>query len=274
MKYHPLQSWDNISKKKVLISSQPFLGLFVVTGSSLISECSATTGINWIAVDMEASPATRYDLIHIAQSLNGSSVTLFVRVAQNNQQYIESALDIGAHGIIVPKVCTSKQASEAVDAVYYAPIGSRGMNPIRCSAYFKNLGDYLSRANSSILCIPQIETAKAVNNISEIAKVKGVSGLFIGCGDLANDFGTPGEFDTILMQNARTRILNACTKHNLIPGIFAYSEELAKKYIHEGFKMIGIGNEIKFLRNAIEGSINNILDDTQELNECVKKALG
>jgi 2-keto-3-deoxy-L-rhamnonate aldolase RhmA len=254
---HPLQSWNN-SIKKGNLKNKFSLGMFIVSASSIISECCSVSGIEWMAVDMEASPATRHDLIHIAQSLNGTSITIFVRVAENNKQLIEAALDVGVHGVIIPKISCAADALSAVQASYYQPMGERGLNPIRCSAYFKEISSYLKNANDSVSCIAQIETRKGVNNLDEIASVKGIGGLFIGCGDLAADYGRPGEFESLDMVRARKLVLEACKKYDLIPGIFAYSEELARKYIDEGFVMVGIGNEIKFLQCGLEDSISRI----------------
>lgn len=253
MQHHPLQNWKNAFNDHKDYS----LGMFIVSASSLISECCATTGIDWLAVDMEASPANRHDMVHIAQSLNGSSVALFARVAQNNQQYIEAALDVGAHGIIVPKVSTGSEALAAVYACYYPPIGTRGLNPIRCSAYFKSAEHYFANA-SSVSCIIQIETQQAIDNLDEIASTPGITGLFIGCGDLAASLGIIGQFDNPLFHDKVEAVLKACEKYQLIPGIFAYNNELAKKYLQMGFKMVGFGNEIKFLRAGIENSILDI----------------
>src|SRR3990167_10805462 len=150
MKIHPLQSWNNPFKKESLKNNFS-LGMFIVSASSIISECCSVSGVEWMAVDMEASPATRHDLIHIAQSLNGTSVVLFARVAENNKQYIEAALDVGAHGVIVPKISCAADALSAVQASYYQPLGERGLNPIRCSAYFKEVASYLKNANDSVL---------------------------------------------------------------------------------------------------------------------------
>lgn len=251
---HPLQSWENpfINNNK-----NYSLGMFIVSASSMISECCATTGIDWLAVDIEASPATRHDLLHIAQSVNGSSVTLFARVAQNNQQYIEAALDVGVHGVIVPKVSTVEETKNVVSACYYPPMGTRGLNPIRCSAYFNAHQRYADMANS-VSCIIQIETKQAIENLEEIAMVKGIDGLFIGCGDLAASLGIAGQFEHPEFHAAIEKVLAIAEKNNLIPGIFAYSNDLAKKYLGMGFKMIGIGNEIKFLRVGIENSILDI----------------
>ncbi|OGT29779.1 MAG: hypothetical protein A3E87_05455 [Gammaproteobacteria bacterium RIFCSPHIGHO2_12_FULL_35_23] len=253
---HPLRNWQN-TFKELSQQDMPLLGMFIVSGSSIISECSATTDLHWVAADMEASPATKQDLIHIAQSFNGSSVSFLVRVAENNQQLIESALDIGAQGIVVPKVSTKEEALQVTSACYYPPLGTRGLNPIRCSGYFYDINNYLKNAKN-ITCMVQIETVEAVENLDEIATVKGISGLFIGCGDLAACYEIPGEFEHPKFQEAIKKVLNVCKKNHLIPGIFAYSNQLAKEYIKMGFKMIGIGNEIKFLKTSIEGSIREI----------------
>ena len=256
--HHPLKEWSSKFREAHQQTERSLLGMFIVSASSLISECCATTGIDWLAADMEASPATRHDLLHIAQSLNGSSVGLFARVAQNNQQYIEAALDVGVCGVIVPKVSNASQAREVVNASYYPPLGTRGMNPIRCSGYFCNAEAYIRKANENILCIAQIETKEAVENVKEIAAVSGISGLFIGCGDLAADYGMPGSFSTPQMQHAISTVLEACKEFGRVPGIFAYNEELAKEYIKKGYIMVAVGNEIKFLRACIESTLSNI----------------
>lgn len=264
MKHHPLQIKKRHFSKENINSFS--LGMFLVSGSSIVSECCAVTGIDWMAVDMEASPATRYDLIHIAQSLNGSSIYLFARVAENNKQYIEAALDVGVDGVIIPKISSLEDAISAVTGCYYPPLGKRGLNPIRCSAYFKEMPHYLKNANNFVSCIAQIETQEAITNLEAIASVAGIKGLFIGSGDLALELGTPGNFESSEMNKARKEVLAACKKHHLIPGIFAYNDELAKKYIDEGFIMIGIGNDIKFVQSGIENSLTEIKKNTYSNN--------
>lgn len=246
MNHHPLHDWKNQLSEK----NYPWLGLFLVSASSVIAECCATTNLDWVVVDLEASYASRQDLMHIAQAFNGSSVALLARVAQNNQQQIEAALDIGIQGIIVPKVSDKASALAVVKSCYYPPLGKRGLNPIRCSAYFDSVGDYLS-ASKNIACFVQIETQEAVENLEDIASVSGIQGLFIGCGDLALDYEIPGEFGHEKMKHAIQKVLNVCEKYHLVSGIFAYSQVLAEEYQKIGFQMIAIGNEVKFLKNEV-----------------------
>ncbi len=52
--------------------------------------------------------------------------------------------------------------------------------------------EYIKEANDNILTIIQIETAKGVENIEEIVRVKGVDVVIIGPADLSGSMGYPG----------------------------------------------------------------------------------
>ena len=44
-----------------------------------------------------------------------------VRVGENNSNLIKRVMDMGAHGIIAPNICTKDEAQQVVDAVKYPP---------------------------------------------------------------------------------------------------------------------------------------------------------
>lgn len=230
------------------------LGYFVVSGSSVVVECMANTSIDWIVLDREASVA-QGELVHDLMALRGSKVKAFVRVAKCDRSEIEHALDLGAQGIIVPKVDSVEQARMAVEACYYPPLGNRGINPVRATGYFKDVNGYLKNANSRVECFVQIESVSALENLGEIAAVKGISGLFIGCGDLASSLGQPGNVEGPKMDRACRQVIAACQLNQITPGIFAYSLNLARRYKADGFEFIALGNDLKSLRSSIEQSL-------------------
>lgn len=244
---HPLHKRLNACKDK-LDAGKTVFGLFLLSGSSSVAECCAGLPYDWIIVDMEASPVTNNGVLHILQAMNGSLSTPFVRVPKPDKQIIEHMLDLGAQGILVPKVDNVEIARSVVDAAYFPPKGGRGINPVRASGYFNDIGGYLSKANNEISCMVQIESKTAVDNASEIAAVDGVHGLFIGCGDLSSSYGQAGNVTGEKMDKARAAVLEACRINNKVPGIFAYSLELAQDYVKEGFKFIAVGNDFKLIR--------------------------
>ena len=256
---HPLLDLENRTTTKMR-ANQYALGVFLLSGNSMIAEAVATLPIDWLVVDMEASPVTKEGAIHVMQALNGSGVTPLIRVPACDRHLIEHALDAGAHGVIVPKIDTPKAAARAAAASRYPPRGARGINPVRSSAYFSNIPEYLRLANDRTLCIVQIESIEAVERAPEIAAVDGIDGLFIGVGDLASAFGHPGVITSSRMDDARQRVLRAAADAGKFPGIFAYSTELALQYAREGFRFIAIGNDIKAIRESMQGTITHFRD--------------
>lgn len=245
---HPLSVLESPLQRAIRAGHA--MGFFTVTATSEISELFAATGADFVVLDMEAAPMSKREALHSLQALTGSQCAGIVRVPWLQQHLIEHALDAGAHGVLVPKIDTAEQAEAAVSACYFRPEGTRGINPVRASAYFTNLDAYLAGANYRTSCLLQIESVEAVENIVAIAAVKGVSGLFIGVGDLAAAYGNPGVPTGPAIDEARKAVLAACHENGIIPGIFAYSLDLARQYREEGFRMIAIGNEIKMLTDA------------------------
>lgn len=249
MPFHPLARRDRVPAAELADASY---GLFIVSGSPLMAEACASRGPDWLVLDMEASDAGRRELTQMLQALNGAHAFGIARVPSNTRQQIEAALDAGAHGLIVPKVSSAAEARAVVDAAFYPPKGTRGLNPIRSSAFFTDMADYFAHANARVLVGVQIETAEALRNLPEIAAVNGIDLLFVGCGDLAAELGHMGDVDHADVHAATAAVLEACRAAGKIPGIFAYSSALARRYRNMGYSFIAIGNEVKLMLGAIE----------------------
>jgi 4-hydroxy-2-oxoheptanedioate aldolase len=77
------------------------------------------------------------------------------------------------------------------------PVGIRGVGPQVAQRYWGlSRSDYFDRAEvwpvkpqGELLLIPMVETRKAVENIEKIVRVKGLSALMIGPGDMQVSFG-------------------------------------------------------------------------------------
>jgi 2-keto-3-deoxy-L-rhamnonate aldolase RhmA len=254
---HPLFRVDS-PLRAVLASGRPARGLFLLTPTTMLAELAGTLGFDWAVLDMEASTMSKEDAMGCVQALSGSACSPVVRVPFLNRHLVEHALDIGAHGVLVPKVDTAEEAAGAADACRFPPAGTRGVNPVRASGYFGNLSEYFGLANQRTLCLAQIESVRAVRNVDEIAAVPGVDGLFMGMGDLACAYGQPGNVVGGDMDKARLAVLEACRRHGKIAGIFAYGLDLARNYLEEGFTLLALGNDIKFFREAAVNALAEV----------------
>ena len=136
---HPLSH-----TRQRLVGDGPWIGLFLVTGNSMLAEACGLLDLEWVVIDMEASPMSKRDALNMLQAMSASSLVQLIRVPANDRHLIEHALDVGAHGVLVPKVESREQAAFAANACRFPPAGTRGVNPIRASGYFTNLSGYFA----------------------------------------------------------------------------------------------------------------------------------
>jgi 2-keto-3-deoxy-L-rhamnonate aldolase RhmA len=110
------------------------------------------------------------------------------------------------------------------------------------------VGEVTQLINAETLITVMIETPEAVRNAEAIAAVPGIDSLLIGTNDLAMEMGIPGQFDHAEIVKAYETVIAACRKHGKWPGMGGvYHEDLQRKYIGLGMRMILSGNDLSLL---------------------------
>jgi 2-keto-3-deoxy-L-rhamnonate aldolase RhmA len=109
----------------------------------------------------------------------------YVRVSESTQPRIQFALDIGAHGVILPQLKDLEHAVAVVRFAKYPPLGLRGLGYNRTMNYGSPTNTYIAQENQSRLCYAMIETPGALSSAVQIAQLPCVDGLFIGPSDLS-----------------------------------------------------------------------------------------
>ena len=200
-------------------------------------------------VDAEHGPLETRELLGILQSV-GDKAACIVRVPEAAELPIKKALDLGAHGIIVPQVNSADQARRIVQSAKYAPIGQRGLGIARAHRYGLKVREYMQSANDDTAVIVQAEHRDAVADIDAIVRVDGVDGVLIGPYDLSASLGLPGAVDHPDVRAAIERVRTACQAVGLPLGIFGLTAEAVRPYIDNGFTMIVAGVDTVLLGNA------------------------
>lgn len=260
---HPLFSSSSPLKETLQETKAVCFGIFLYTGEALFAEAAAVAGADFVVIDMEASPMSGRDALSVMQVLSGSSCSSVVRVPRHDSHLVAHALDLGADGVMVPKVETGNEARLMGAACRYPPEGTRGLNALRASAYGQNEPAYLASANSKSLCVVQIESPSAVRAVDDITAAPTVDVIFVGTGDLALSLGVPGDHDHEKVADARRRVLRSYIKAGKIPGIFAPSVHHAERFAEQGFRLIAVGNEVKWFMAGL-GATLGALDAYRE----------
>ena len=226
---------------------------------------AAFTGEHWQFIDMEHGP---YLLDRLQDRLadlkpDGEArpeQTPLVRIPMEGGEPVRFAvkqvLDMGAFGVVFPRVETREQAGLAVQAMRYPPQrgearpepeGLRGWGPGRAARYWGlAVPAYVARADvwpldpqGELLALIMIESEFGVHNVDEIVSVPGVGALFIGPADLAMSLGVgpPGAEHAPETEAAIQKVLQACLDADVVCGI-ADSRTRAEQRIAEGFQIL------------------------------------
>jgi 2-keto-3-deoxy-L-rhamnonate aldolase RhmA len=242
--------------KQILQNGKPAIGSWLGSSDPYCVEMMAGLGFDWLIIDMEHIPLSQESLRNMLMACKGSESDVIVRVSLNSRNYIQAALDLGAHGVMVPMVNSTDDAEHAVQFARYPPLGRRGFGPLRASQYGKNQADYRKSANDETLLFVQIETPEAVKNAEAILKVEGVDGLFIGNGDLMN-FMNDGQSGSSAVQKVVDNLIELSSRLSVPIGLPTWSPAECNRYVQLGAQLLTIGSDLRFAANAATAELFN-----------------
>ena len=231
----------------------------------------STTAYDGIVFELEHNPYDIGELRHSLQYLlnrrqileRGSvspAVTPLVRIPANgadmNQWLAKQVLDLGAYGVVWPRISTSEQAYNAVAACRYPrppsaplfePEGQRGDQPMHAARYWGvTPQEYYAKADvwplaphGEILVVIMCEQVQAIDNLPEILReVKGIGVVLIGEGDLSQNLGHPRQYDHPTVVEAMTAIRRICAEHGVACGHPHVTPHNAAQVFKEGYRFV------------------------------------
>ncbi len=223
--------------------------------SSWSAELMAHAGFDSLTIDMQHGLADYQTALTMLQAISTTDVVPLARVPWNDPAIVMRLLDAGAYGLICPMVNTRAEAEAFVGACRYAPVGYRSYGPIRALVYGGD--DYGSHANENVITLAMIETAKALQNLDDIAATPGLDGFYIGPADLSLSMGLAdfANFKNPELLRLLDTVLNAAARHNLVPGIHANTPENAIMLSERGFRFVTPANDTLLLRDAAKNAV-------------------
>jgi len=167
------------------------VGAWVTSADSSTTAIFGELGYDFVIIDGEHGALGVRDILMHIRAAQASGTVAIVRVLKGDPTQIQQVVDMGADGVLVPKVETAEQAAACHAATQYRP-GGRGFCPMVPAAGWsgEDWPAHAERSNREVIVIPLIETSRGVENFEEIAAVEGVDFAFFGLGDLAQDLGT------------------------------------------------------------------------------------
>jgi len=245
--------------KKRLQHGETLHGCWVNLGSSVTAEIVGMSGFDWVLIDLEHGAGVEKDVLHQLQALEHTSAAAVVRVESSQRQRIHRVLDMGAEGVMVPRIGNATEAAAVASGLHYPPDGSRGIaKMVRASGFGQNFPDYYKNAKENILGIVQIETAEVLSHLDAVAALAGIDVLFIGPSDLSMELGIFGQFDHPLFKDAVHATVNAAQKAGKATGILLQHPDDYKKYHDIGIRLIACGADGTFVAEGARNMANKL----------------
>ena len=235
-------------------AERPLIGMWLSTGSPLVAEICAGSGLDWMLIDAEHGPNDLTSILPQLQALAGYPVTALVRPPIGDTVLIKQYLEIGAQNLLIPLCDTAEQAAELVRAVRYPPDGVRGVgSSLGRSSRWGRVTEYVPNAGDTISLYLQVETTTAVGNAEAILAVDGVDGIFVGPADLAASMGHLGEQGHPDVVAAVEQCLGLARAAGKPAGVYASDPALADGYIAAGAAFVCVGADVTVLARGTEG---------------------
>ncbi|WP_439583508.1 HpcH/HpaI aldolase family protein [Dyadobacter bucti] len=234
--------------KKRLKQGETLHGCWLNTGSSLTAEIVGLSGFDWVLIDLEHGAGSEKDVLYQLQALEHTPTAAIVRVESSESQRIHRVLDMGAEGIMCPKIANPAGALKVVQGLHYPPDGGRGVaKMVRATGFGQNFAQYYQDAKDNVLGVAQIETVEVLNHLDEVAAIEGIDVLFIGPADLSMELGIFGQFDHPRFKEALKETVNAARKAGKATGILFFNTYDYQTYHDLGIRMIACGSDATFV---------------------------
>ena len=212
--------------------------------------------LDFILMDTEHGFFDTQNVIPMLHTCRMLGMPSFVRVQDSEYHLIAKAIDMGADGVMIPRVETLEQIKTVIDAVCFAPIGRKG-----AGGYAQmRPGESFEQFQKSRFIALQIESQKGIDNLPTMLETYGehIDAVIIGPNDLSVMLGTPFECKSEIMEQACKQIFDISRKYNKSCGIFCNDAADAKHYQDMGCNVLWTASDIQFYMRGFVETIQEI----------------
>ena len=247
--------------KKRIRNGETLIGCWLNLGSSVTAEIVGMAGFDWVLIDLEHGAGTEKDVLHQLQALEHTPAAPVVRVESYERQRFHRILDLGAEGIMCPRINNLEEAQRAANAMRYQPEGVRGVAyMVRATNFGASSKDYFASSKDTLVGIVQVESEEILNSLDDIAAVDGIDLLFVGPSDLSMALGIFGQFEHPRFIDALKTTAAAAQKAGKATGILMRSPEEFNKYHGLGFRFIACGADATFVNSGARNMVETLSD--------------
>ena len=200
--------------------------------------------LDFVLMDAEHGRFDTQNVIPMLHTCRMLGIPGFVRVQDSQYHLIAKAIDMGADGVMIPRVETPEQLRVVVDAVRFGPVGRKGAGGY---AQFYP-GESFEHFQCSRMVFIQIESRKGIDHLPEILEGYGehIDGVIIGPNDMSVMLGTPFDCKSAVMEAAVKEVFDISARWGKSCGIFCNDAADAAHYRAMGANVLWTASDMQF----------------------------
>lgn len=229
-------------------------------GTRGIAQMLDVVGLDFVLIDTEHAQFSTADVADLVAWFSGTTIAPFVRVAQIEYHLLARTMDAGALGVMVPNVKNADEARAIVNAVKYAPLGTRGVGLGGGLTGYRTVtpAEFLNYSNENTTVICQIESVEGIENLEAICSTPGVDVVWVGHFDLTQSMGITAQFHHERFMDALRRVTSVAKAHGVGAGIQPGSIEQAREWIALGFDVVSYSTDMAVYLAAMNHAVGQV----------------
>lgn len=243
--------------KSKLSAREKVLGTtMIMLNAPVLLEKMAASELDFILMDAEHGFFDTQNVIPMLHSCRMLGIPSFVRVQDSEYHLIAKAIDMGADGVMLPRVETLEQLRTAIDAVCFAPIGRKG-----AGGYAQlRPGESFDQFQKGRFIAIQIESQRGIDSLPAMLEAYGshIDAVIIGPNDLSIMLGTPFQCRSEAMESACQTIFDICKRYNKSCGIFCNDASDAHHYQAMGANVLWTASDIQFYMRGFAETMSEL----------------
>jgi len=198
-------------------------------------------GLDFVFIDTEHISMNRADMARLCQLFQAYGITPVVRIPSPDPHLACQAIDAGAKGVVAPYLESASQILDLVGATKFKPLKGEVLKKYLTGKETMpvSLKNYIDTFNEGNMCIANIESVPAMENLEALLSVPGLDAVFIGPHDLSVNLGVPEQYDHPEFIKAVKKIIQTTRSKGLAIGVhFSLEPERQVYWAKEGANII------------------------------------
>lgn len=254
-----MEKFESLNKK--LHGNKTIYGTCIVSPSAIWPKAVKGAGLDFVFIDTEHIPLNRAQLTTMCQTYAALNLSPIVRIPSPDPYLACMAKDAGAIGVLAPYIENTEEVKQLVGATKLRPLkGFRLQNVLSGKEVLTpELEAYLSAYNQDSLCLINIESSAALNNIDSLLTVKGLDAVIIGPHDLSINLGLPEQYDHPVFEAAVQNIIKKARNKQIAAGIhFPKHPDQQIKWVKEGANIVLHSSDLFLFAEKLKADLKQI----------------